>query len=174
MQDVFECMKTRRSIRRYKPDAVPRELLAPIAEAGLYAASGLGRQSPIILQVTDRVLRDRLMQLNAAVLGREGSDPFYGAPVIFVVLADRTCPTHVYDGSLALGNMMLAAHAEGLGSCWIHRAREVFDSEAGKAILRELGVKGDYEGIGHLAVGYPDGEYPAPPARRGGRVFCAD
>lgn len=174
MQDVFECMKTRRSIRRYMPDTVPRELLAPIAEAGLYAASGLGRQSPIILQVTDRVLRDRLMQLNAAVLGREGSDPFYGAPVIFVVLADRTCPTHVYDGSLALGNMMLAAHAEGLGSCWIHRAREVFDSEAGKAILRELGVTGDYEGIGHLAVGYPDGEYPAPPARRGGRVFCAD
>lgn len=174
MQDVFECMKTRRSIRRYKPDVVPRELLAPIAEAGLYAASGFGRQSPIILQVTDRVLRDRLMQLNAAVLGREGSDPFYGAPVIFVVLADRTCPTHVYDGSLALGNMMLAAHAEGLGSCWIHRAREIFDSEAGKAILRELGVTGDYEGIGHLAVGYPDGEYPAPPARRGGRVFCAD
>lgn len=174
MQDIFVCMKTRRSVRRYKPDAVPQELLAPIVEAGLYAASGLGRQSPIILQVTDRAMRDRLMQLNAAVLGREGSDPFYGAPVIFVVLADRVCPTYVYDGSLALGNMMLAAHAEGLGSCWIHRAKEVFSTEAGKEILHELGVEGDYEGIGHLAVGYPDGEYPVPPARRDGRVFYAD
>ena len=139
MQDIFVCMKTRRSVRRYKPDAVPQELLAPIVEAGLYAASGLGRQSPIILQVTD-----------------------------------RACPTYVYDGSLALGNMMLAAHAEGLGGCWIHRAKEVFSTEAGKEILHELGVEGDYEGIGHLAVGYPDGEYPAPPARRDGRVFYAD
>ena len=172
MQDVFELMKTRRSIRRYKPDMVPPELLAPIAEAGLYAASGLGRQSPIILEVTDRAMRDRLMRMNAAVLGRAESDPFYGAPVIFVVLARRDCPTYVYDGSLTLGNMMLAAHAEGLGSCWIHRAKEVFDTEAGRAILRELGVEGDYEGIGHLAVGYPDGEYPAPPARKDGRVIC--
>ena len=89
-------------------------------------------------------------------------------------IRSTACPTYVYDGSLALGNMMLAAHAEGLGSCWIHRAKEVFSTEAGKEILHELGVEGDYEGIGHLAVGYPDGEYPAPPARRDGRVFYAD
>lgn len=153
---------------------MPSELLDAVVEAGLYAASGLGRQSPIILRVTDRAMRDRLMRVNAAARGRAGSDPFYGAPVILTVLADRACPTYLYDGSLALGNMMLAAHAVGLGSCWIHHAKETFETEEGKEILRELSVTGDYEGIGHLAIGYADGEYPLPPERRAGRVFDAD
>lgn len=173
MNEVFENMKMRRSIRRYLPNEVPQELLDKIIEAGLYAASGLGRQSAIIVEVTDRAMRDRLMRMNAAVMGREGIDPFYGAPTIFIVLADRHAPTYLYDGSLALGNMMLAAHALGLGSCWIHRAKEEFESEEGKKLLRELGIEGDYEGIGHLAVGYADGEYPVPPPRRDGRVFYA-
>lgn len=173
MNEILENMKTRRSVRRYLPDAVPQELLDKVIEAGLYAASGRGRQSAIIVEVTDRDLRDRLMRMNAAIMGREGTDPFYGAPAILLVLADKQAPTYLYDGSLAMGNMMLAAHALGLGSCWIHRAKEEFESDEGKEILRELGIEGDYEGIGHLAVGYADGEYPAPPTRREGRVFYA-
>ena len=150
------------------------EQLDAVVEAGLYAASGMGRQSAIILKVTDRTLRDRLSALNAQVMGApEGTDPFYGAPAVLVVLAARDVPTHVYDGSLAMGNMLLAADSLGLGSIWIHRAREVFDSEEGRAILAQLGVEGDYEGIGHCAVGFWEGQKPEPPARREGRVFCA-
>ena len=168
---ILECMETRRSVRAYLPDAVPEEKLERILRAGLYAASGMGRQSAMILCVTDKALRDRLMRMNAAIMGTPEKDPFYGAPCVLVVLADRSIPTAVYDGSLVLGNMMLAAHAEGLGSCWIHRAREEFDSDEGKAILHDLGVKGDYEGVGHLIVGYADGAEPEAKPRREGRVL---
>ncbi len=168
---ILECMETRRSVRAYLPNAVPEEKLERILCAGLYAASGMGRQSAMILCVTDKALRDRLMRMNAAIMGTPEKDPFYGAPCVLVVLADRNIPTAVYDGSLVLGNMMLAAHAEGLGSCWIHRAREEFDSDEGKAILHDLGVEGDYEGVGHLIVGYADGAEPEAKPRREGRVL---
>ena len=168
---ILECMETRRSVRAYLPNAVPEEKLKRILRAGLYAASGMGRQSAMILCVTDKALRDRLMRMNAAIMGTPEKDPFYGAPCVLVVLADRSIPTAVYDGSLVLGNMMLAAHAEGLGSCWIHRAREEFDSDEGKAILHDLGVEGDYEGVGHLIVGYADGAEPEAKPRREGRVL---
>lgn len=168
---ILECMETRRSVRAYLPNAVPEEKLERILRAGLYAASGMGRQSAMILCVTDKALRDRLMRMNAAIMGTPEKDPFYGAPYVLVVLADRSIPTAVYDGSLVLGNMMLAAHAEGLGSCWIHRAREEFDSDEGKAILHDLGVEGDYEGVGHLIVGYADGAEPEAKPRREGRVL---
>ena len=168
---ILECMETRRSVRAYLPDAAPEEKLERILRAGLYAASGMGRQSAMILCVTDKALRDRLMRMNAAIMGNPEKDPFYGAPCVLVVLADRSIPTAVYDGSLVLGNMMLAAHAEGLGSCWIHRAREEFDSDEGKAILHDLGVEGDYEGVGHLIVGYADGAEPEAKPRREGRVL---
>ena len=168
---ILECMETRRSVRTYLPNAVPEEKLERILRAGLYAASGMGRQSAMILCVTDKVLRDRLMRMNAAIMGTPEKDPFYGAPCVLVVLADRSILTAVYDGSLVLGNMMLAAHAEGLGSCWIHRAREEFDSDEGKAILHDLGVEGDYEGVGHLIVGYADGAEPEAKPRREGRVL---
>ena len=111
-------------------------------------------QSPRIVAVTDRTVRDRLSALNAAVMG-SASDPFYGAPVVLVVLADRSRPTYLYDGSLVMGNLLNAAHAVGLGSCWIHRAKEVFDSPEGKALLKAWGIEGDYEGIGHCILGYP-------------------
>ena len=101
------------------------------------------------------------------------SDPFYGAPVIILVLADRSRPTYIYDGTLVMGNLMNAAHAVGLGSCWIHRAHEIFDSVEGKLLLASWGIEGDYEGIGHCAVGFWEGEKPEPPARRHGRVFSA-
>ena len=168
---ILECMETRRSVRAYLPNAVPEDKLERILRAGLYAASGMGRQSAMILCVTDKALRDRLMRMNAAIMGTPEKDPFYGAPCVLVVLADRSIPTAVYDGSLVLGNMMLAAHAEGLGSCWIHRAREEFDSDEGKAILHDLGVEGDYEGVGHLIVGYADGAEPEAKPRREGRVL---
>ena len=119
----------------------------------------------------NRALRDRLSAMNAAVMGREGIDPFYGAPAVIIVLADRTAPTYVYDGALAMGNMMLAAHSLGLASCWVHRAKEEFESAEGREILESLGIHGDYEGIGHLILGYVDGEYPAPAPRAEGRVF---
>lgn len=170
--ELFEALETRRSVRSFKPDAVPHELADKIAKAGTFAATGRNAQSPIIIQIENRELRDRISKMNAAVMGADG-DPFYGAPLIFAVLADRTVSTHVYDGSLVIGSMMLAAHALGLGSCWIHRAKEEFDGEEGKEILRELGITGDYEGIGHLAVGYPAGEYPEAKPRKNGYIIKA-
>ena len=117
-------------------------------------------------------LRDKLSKMNAKIMGMdEKFDPFYGAPVVLVVLADKTVSTHVYDGSLVMGNLMLAAHALGLGSCWIHRAREEFESEEGKAILKELGIEGEYEGIGHCVIGYADGEEPQAKPRKENWVY---
>ena len=161
MNEILKGLRERRSCRSYKPDPIPKEILDQILEAGTYAATGMGRQSPILIAVTDRALRDRLSKMNAAVMGRDG-DPFYGAPELIIVLADRRVPTYLYDGSLVMGNLMLAAHALGIGSCWIHRAKQEFDSEEGKALLKELGIEGDYEGIGHCILGYPDG--PCRPA----------
>ena len=165
MDTAIECMKTRRSIRKYKPDMVPDDLLQKIAEAGTYAASGMGRQPSLIVVVRDRGTRDKLSEMNAKVLGA-ASDPFYGAPVVIVVLADKGRPTYIQDGSLVIGNMMLAAHELGLGSCWINRAREEFESPEGKALLKEWGIEGDYAGIGHCIVGFPDGPLPEAAPRK--------
>ena len=162
MNAVLQAMKERRSVRAYQDKPVPRDVIERICEAGTYAPTGMGFQSPIILAVTNRQLRDRLSAMNARIMGRD-EDPFYGAPVVLVVLADKSRGTYLYDGSLVMANLMLAAHAEGLGSCWIHRAKEEFESEEGKAILKELGIEGDYEGIGHCILGYADG--PAPEAK---------
>ena len=149
MNEVLNAILTRRSVRSYKPDPVPQEALERILTAGQYAATGMNRQSPIILAVTNKAMRDKLSAMNAEIMGSSG-DPFYGAPVVLVVL---------------VGNLMLAAHAEGLASCWIHRAKDEFESEEGKAILKELGIEGDWEGIGHCILGYADGE-PKPAAPR--------
>ena len=172
MSEVLDKMMTRRSIRKYKPDAVPQEYLDQIIEAGLYAASGKGMQSPIIIQVTNKELRDEIVKKNCEIGGwQEGFDPFYGAPAMLIVLAKKDSPNRVYDGSLVMGNLMLAAHELGLGSCWINRAREEFESEWGKNLLKSIGVEGDYEGIGHCALGYIDGEYPKAAKRKENRVF---
>ena len=162
MSNALENMQTRRSIRKYKDEMIAPEVLEQILQAGTWAATGRNLQSPVMIAVTNREMRDRLSRMNAAIMGTD-SDPFYGAPVVVVVLADRSVPTHVYDGSLVMGNLMLAAHELGVGSCWIHRAREEFESDEGKAILKELGIEGDYVGIGHCILGYPDG--PTPPAK---------
>ena len=168
--DAMQNLLTRRSVRKYKPDMVPQEKLEKILEAGTYAATGMGRQSPIILAVTDKALRDKLSKMNAAIMGVD-SDPFYGAPVVLVVLADKNVPTYIYDGSLVMGNLMNAAHAEGIASCWIHRAKEEFNSEEGKKILQDLGITGDYEGIGHCTLGYADGDEPAAKPRKENYVY---
>lgn len=162
MNDVIESMLQRRSIRSYKKEPIPQDVLDQILLAGTYAPTGMNRQSPIIVAVTNKETRDRLSRLNAAVMGSTG-DPFYGAPVVLVVLAKRDVPTHVYDGSLVMGQLMLAAHALGVGSCWIHRAREVFASEEGLALLKEWGIEGEYEGVGNCILGYA--AEPAPKAR---------
>ena len=175
MQPVIDAMKERRSIRKFKAELPEKEDIEQVIEAGLYAASGKGLQAPIIVAVTNKELRDRLSDMNRRILGSpEGFDPFFGAPAVLVVLSDKSVPTYVYDGSLTMGNMMLAAHTLGLGSCWIHRAKQEFDSEEGKAILRELGIEGDYEGIGHCLLGYIDGEEPEAKERKAGRVYWAE
>ncbi len=169
-QDVLNFMKTRRSIRNFKPDMVPKDVIDEIITAGTYAASGMNRQSPVIIAVTDKEVRDRLSKLNAEIMGTD-SDPFYGAPVVLIVLADKNCGTYLYDGSLVMGNLMLAAHGLGIGSCWIHRAKEEFERPECQEILKSLGIEGDYEGIGHCVLGYANGEYPAAPQRKAGRVY---
>ena len=171
MSEVINNMKTRRSIRKYKPDMIPEDVLNRIIEAGTYAATGMGKQSPIIIAVTNKEIRDRFSKMNAEIMGVD-SDPFYGAPVVLIVLADKARPTYVYDGSLVMGNLMLAAHAEGIGSCWIHRAKEEFESAEGKAFLKSLGIEGDYEGIGHCVLGYTDGEEPKAMPRKENYVYC--
>ena len=175
METTLHEMKTRRSVRKFKPDMPPREALEKVIEAGLYAASGKGLQSSMIVAITDKTLRDRLMEMNRVIGGwAEGFDPFFGAPAVLLVLADKSSANHVYDGSLTMGNMMLAAHALGLGSCWINRAREEFDSDEGKEILRALGIAGDWEGIGHCIVGIPDGDLPEAKPRKEGRVVWVE
>lgn len=173
MTDVLNKIKTRRSIRKFKPDMVPGEILNHIITAGTYAATGMNTQSPIIIAVTNKEMRDKLSAMNARIMGSKG-DPFYGAPVILIVLADKSCVNRVYDGSLVMGNLMLAAHELGIGSCWIHRAKEEFETEEGLEILKSLGITGEYEGIGHCALGYVDGEYPKTPDRKENWVYYLD
>lgn len=172
MNEVVRAIMERRSIRRFKPDAVPQELIEEIVRAGTYAASGRGLQGTLIIAVTDKKWRDALSKENCRIGGwDENFDPFYGAPVILVVLADKSRSTAIYDGSLVMGELMLAAHSLGLGSCWIHRAKEEFEGSVGQALLQQLGIEGDYEGIGHCAAGYVEGDYPAAPARKDNRIY---
>ncbi len=172
MDQVLEKMQTRRSIRKFKADMVPQEILDQIIEAGLFAASGHGSQDTIIVQVTHKELRDEISALNCKIGGwKEGFDPFYGAPAMLIVLAEKKEVNRVYDGSLVMGNLMLAAHALGVDSCWIHRAKEEFESDWGKELLKKLGVEGEYEGIGHCALGYHEGDYPGIIPRKENRVF---
>lgn len=166
MAETLEVLKSRRSCRCFKPELIEEETLKKIIEAGTYAATGMGRQSPIIVAVTNREMRDKLSKMNAKIMGRdEGFDPFYGAPELLIVLADKSVPTHVYDGSLVMGNLMAAAEDLGVASCWIHRAKEEFESGEGKEILESLGIEGDYEGIGHCVLGYA-AEPPKAAAQR--------
>ena len=173
--DAMQTMLTRTSVKKYKSDMVPQELLEKIIEAGTYAPTGRNLQSPIILAVRNTQVRDELSKLNAKILGvPENVDPFYGAPVVLVVRADKNCRTRVYDGSLVMGNLQLAAHALGLGACWIHRTKETFETEEGLMLLKKLGIEGEYEGIGNCVIGYPEGELPPVKPRKENWVYYVD
>lgn len=164
---LLEKIETRRSIRKFKNTMIPRDVIDQIIKAGTYAATGRNHQGCKIICVTNPELRNQLSEVNRQIGGwQEGFDPFYGAPVVLIVLADKNWPTHVYDGSLVMGNLMLAAHELGIGSCWIHRAKEEFEMEIGQQILRDLKIEGEWEGIGHCVLGYPDGDQPATPERK--------
>ena len=174
MNETLNVLETRRSVRGFDPERMPSdELIEQVVRAGEYAPTGRGMQSPRIVVVTNKAVRDKLSQLNAEVMGVE-SDPFYGAPVIILVLADRSRPTYIYDGSLVMGNLMNPAHAVGLGSCWIHRARETFDSEAGKALLKQWGIPETYRGVGFCILGYAAGELPQPKPRKDDQILWID
>ena len=175
MNEIIKAMEERRSIRRFKPDMPSKSDVEQILEAGLYAANGRGKQAVITIAITNKSERDKLSDTNRKIGGWEdGVDPFYGAPVVLVVLADKSHPPHVYDGSLVMGNLMLAAHSLGLGSIWIHRAREEFETTEYREMLKTLGIEGEWEGIGHCAIGYIDGEIPVPAKRREGRVYYVE
>ena len=164
MNNTVSDIMNRRSIRKYKPEQISREELDTVLQAGICAPTGMNRQSPLVIAVQNKEVRDRLSRMNAAVLGTD-SDPFYGAPTVVVVLADANSPHAVQDGSLVMGNMLNAARAIGLGSCWGNRAKEVFDSAEGKSLLAQWGVEGDVIGVGNCILGYPD-ENPAMKPRK--------
>ena len=173
MNEVLKALKERRSVRKYKKEQITDEQLNQILEAGTYATTGMGAQSPIMVVVQGEETIKELSKMNAEVMGTK-ADPFYGAPTVVVVLADRGCrPTYVEDGSLVMGNLMIAAHSVGVDSCWIHRAKEVFESERGKELLMKWGVEGDYVGIGHCVLGYRDCEYPKAKARKENYIIRA-
>lgn len=172
MNETINTLLTRRSVRRYKPDQVSDELLDTVLNAGQYAASGMNSQNTVLVAVRDSKTRDQLSKMNAAVMG-SSNDPFYGAPCVVVVLANTTRGTWVEDGSLVIGNLMAAAHSVGLGSCWIHRAREMFDSDEGKALLKEWGLPETMRGVGNCILGYPN-EVPGDKPRLDGRIIKVD
>ena len=172
MNETLKILETRRSCRSFKPDMITEEELQAVLRAGTYAPTGMGKQSPIIIAVTNRELRDSIAEENRKIGGwEEGFDPFYGAPVILIVLADKNVRTYQYDGSLVMGNLLNAAESLGLGSIWIHRAKEEFESDFGKTILKKLGIEGDYEGIGHCALGYAAVPPKEPAVRKQDYVY---
>ena len=170
-QDLISCLCTRRSVRSYQYRPIEEEKLEQILRAGTFAPTGRGRQAPIMVVVQDTETRETLRRMNASIMGATDTDPFYGAPTVVVVLADATIPTHIEDGCLVMGNLMAAAHALGVGSCWIHRAREEFASEEGKALLKQWGIEGEYVGIGHCILGYAKGDAPAARPRKDNYIY---
>ena len=172
MNETLKVLESRRSCRNFKSDMIKEDELQAIIKAGTYAATGMGKQSPIIIAVTDKLLRDKLSEENRKIGGwDEGFDPFYGAPIILIVLAKKEVGTYVYDGSLVMGNLMNAAESLGVASIWIHRAKEEFESEFGKELLKKLGISDEYEGIGHCALGYAAEEPKEAAPRKDNYVY---
>ena len=171
MASTLEDLKNRRSCRSYQPRQITEEELQQVLEAGTYAPTGRGAQAPIIVVVQDKETIAALSRQNAAIMGNPEADPFYGAPTVLIVLADKSRPTYLYDGSCVMDNLLNAAQAVGLGACWIHRAKEEFESAEGKALLKQWGIQGDYEGIGHCVLGYRADAIPAPAPRKENYVY---
>ena len=165
MNDVIRCLLTRRSVKKYRAEQVEEEKLEQILQAGSYAACGMGKQAGKIVVLQDPADIAQLEKLNAQILGNPDLHPFYGAPTVCVVFADTSVDTWVEDGSLVIGNMLAAAHSLGVGSCWIHRARQEFELPEGKALMQKCGVDARYAGVGHCILGYAAAE-PAPAKAR--------
>ena len=170
MNETIKNLIERRSCRKYKSEQIKDEELNLILKAGEYAPSGMGMQSPKMVVLQNKSMIERLSKLNAKIMNRD-VDPFYGAPTVIVVLADKTKMTYIEDASLVLGNLMNAAHSLGIGSCWIHRAKEEFEMPEWKQWLKDIGVEGEYIGIGHCVLGYIDGDYPNAPKRKENWVY---
>ncbi len=169
--EIIKALRERRSVKKYKDVPLEEEKLDAILEAATFSPTGRNLQSPIMVVVRDAETRETLRRMNAEIMGNPDADPFYGAPVIVIVLADRNVHTYIEDGSLVMGNLMNAAYALGVDSCWIHRARQEFESEEGKALLKKWGIEGDYAGIGHCILGYRDCEYPAVRPRKKNYIY---
>lgn len=166
MNETIKTLLNRRSIRKFKAEQISDEDLNAVLEAGKYAPSGANQQSALFVAVQNKDVIKKLSEMNAAVIGRKGADPYYGAPTIILVFADKSKVTPIEDASLALGNMFNAAFSLGLGSCWVHRTKQMFESEEGKALLKEWGIEGDYIGVGSCILGYPDCEHPKAAPRK--------
>ena len=165
MNETISNLVSRRSVKKYTDKQIKKEDLEEILKAGEFAPCGMGKQSPIMVVIQNRELINKIGKINAKIMGAN-MDPFYGAPTLIIVFEDKTINTYIEDGSLVMGNLMNAARALGVSSCWIHRAKEEFESPEGKALLKELGIEGDYEGIGHCILGYAaDGEPEAKPRK---------
>lgn len=168
---VLEALKNRRSIRKYKPEQITDEELNAVLEAGTFAPTGMNRQSPLMVVVQDKETIAKMSRMNAAVMGKLDADPFYGAPTVIIVLGDRENYNGFADGCLVMGNLMNAAYSIGLGSCWINRAREVFDTAEGRELLRAWGIEDKYIGVGNCVLGYPDCSHPVAAPRKEGYVI---
>ncbi len=167
MNQTLSDLKNRRSVRKYKSEQIDEKLLDLVLEAGTYAPTGMNRQSPLIVAVQDKATIETLRRMNAEIMGNPDTDPFYGAPTVVIVFADKNVRTYREDGSLVIGNLCNAAYTLGLGSCWIHRAREEFETEQGKELMKQWGVGEQYEGIGHCILGYPDAIPETKPRKDG-------
>lgn len=171
MNETLKTLRERRSIRKYRPEQIKNEELDAILEAGTYAASGKGLQTAVMVVVQDQETISYISKLNAAIWGKPEADPFYGAPTCVVVLADGREPNAVADGSLVMGNLMNAAHSVGVGSCWINRAKELFDMPEGKALLAKWGLPEYYIGVGNCILGYAEGDAPVAKPRKEGYIL---
>ena len=174
MSDILDVITSRRSIKDYKPDLPTKEDIERVILAGIHAPSGKNLQSAIIIAITNKEVRNKLSNALAKVRNLDNFDPFYGAPVVLAVLANKDVGTYVYDGSVVMENMLLEAHSLNLGACWIHGAKQVFETEVGKELLLSLGISGNYEGIGHCILGYPNTIPNNKPAKKDNYVYYVD
>lgn len=169
--ETLHTLLNRRSIRSFDSRPIEEEDLESILQAGLFAPSGMNQQSTKLIAVLNRDIRDRLSQENAAVM-KSHSDPFYGAPVLIMVLANKNIPTYLEDGSAVMSNLLHAAASLGIGSCWIHRCKEVIASEYGQELLKKLNISSDYVGVANCILGYPaDSTMPIASPRKDNRII---
>ena len=165
-KEILNGIKERRSCRKYKAEQISNAELDTVLEAATYTPTGRNMQAPKMVVVQDKETIETLRKLNAEIMGNPDADPFYGAPTVVIVFSDKNVSTHLEDGSLVLGSLMLAAHAVGLGSCWIHRARQTFETDEGKNLMKKWGLGDNYVGIGNCILGYPDCEHPEARPRK--------